>query len=38
MRGYVYIKVLESAPTRYDQGIRMLSRGVIDDVHEGGRE
>jgi demethylmenaquinone methyltransferase/2-methoxy-6-polyprenyl-1,4-benzoquinol methylase len=30
---YVYMKVLESTPLRYDRGIRILSRGAIDDVY-----
>lgn len=34
MSTYVYMKVLESAPERYDRGIRILSRGTIDRVHE----
>jgi ubiquinone/menaquinone biosynthesis C-methylase UbiE len=33
MSGYVYMKVLESAPGRYDRGIRMLSHGAIDLVY-----
>jgi ubiquinone/menaquinone biosynthesis C-methylase UbiE len=31
---YVYMKVLESAPERYDRGIHRLSRGAIDAVYE----
>jgi ubiquinone/menaquinone biosynthesis C-methylase UbiE len=31
---YVFMKVLESAPHRYDLGIRLLSRGGIERVHE----
>jgi ubiquinone/menaquinone biosynthesis C-methylase UbiE len=30
---YVYMKVLEAAPERYDRGIRLLSRGSIDSVY-----
>jgi ubiquinone/menaquinone biosynthesis C-methylase UbiE len=30
---FVWMKVLESAPERYDRGIRRLSRGRIDDVY-----
>jgi ubiquinone/menaquinone biosynthesis C-methylase UbiE len=33
MSGYVYMKVLESAPERYDLGIRMLSRGTIRGIY-----
>lgn len=33
MSSYVYMKVLESTPDRYDRGIRILSRGRIDDVY-----
>lgn len=33
MSTYVYMKVLESTPERYDRGIRILSRGKIDDVY-----
>lgn len=31
---YVFMKVLESAPRRYDFGIRLLSLGRIDRVHQ----
>lgn len=31
---FLYMKILESAPERYDRGIRMLSRGRIDEVYE----
>jgi ubiquinone/menaquinone biosynthesis C-methylase UbiE len=31
---YVYMKVLESTPQRYDRGIRILSRGAIDGVYQ----
>lgn len=34
MSSFVWMKVLESAPERYDRGLRMLSRGRIDDVYE----
>ena len=34
MSSYVWMKVLESAPERYDRGIRMLSGGHIDDVYQ----
>lgn len=34
MSSYVYMKVLESTPERYDRGIRVLSRGTIDDVYQ----
>ena len=34
MSSYVFMKVLESAPGRYDLGIRLLSRGGIVRVHE----
>ncbi|MEZ4654526.1 MAG: methyltransferase domain-containing protein [Candidatus Eisenbacteria bacterium] len=33
MSSYVYMKVLESTPQRYDRGIRILSRGAIDEVY-----
>lgn len=33
MSSYVYMKVLESTPDRYDRGIRILSRGAIDNVY-----
>jgi ubiquinone/menaquinone biosynthesis C-methylase UbiE len=33
MSTYVFMKVLESAPERYDRGIRMLSGGAIDAVY-----
>ncbi len=32
MSSFVWMKVLESAPERYDRGVRMLSRGRIDGV------
>lgn len=34
MSSYVYMKVLESTPQRYDRGIRILSRGNIDEVYD----
>lgn len=34
MSSFVWMKVLESAPQRYDRGIRLLSRGRIEDVYE----
>jgi ubiquinone/menaquinone biosynthesis C-methylase UbiE len=33
MSSYVYMKVLESTPQRYDRGIRILSRGAIGGVY-----
>jgi demethylmenaquinone methyltransferase/2-methoxy-6-polyprenyl-1,4-benzoquinol methylase len=30
---YVYMKVLESAPERYDQGMRLLTAGRLERVH-----
>jgi len=33
MSSFVWMKVLESAPERYDRGIRILSRGRIEDVY-----
>lgn len=33
MSSYVYMKVLESSPERYDRGIRWLSGGRIDAVY-----
>jgi ubiquinone/menaquinone biosynthesis C-methylase UbiE len=33
MSSFVWMKVLESGPERYDHGVRMLSRGRIDDVY-----
>ncbi|MHC4135147.1 MAG: corrinoid protein-associated methyltransferase CpaM [Planctomycetota bacterium] len=33
MSTYVYMKLLESAPERYDRGIRILSRGMIDKAY-----
>jgi hypothetical protein len=34
MTSFVWIKVLESAPQRYDRGIAMLSGGRITEAHE----
>lgn len=34
MSSYVLMKMLESTPTRYDRGIRLLSRGTIGRVYE----
>ncbi len=34
MSSFVWMKVLESAPERYDRGIRMLSGGRIGEVYE----
>lgn len=34
MSSYVYMKVLESTPQRYDRGIRILSRGAIGKVYQ----
>lgn len=34
MSSFVWMKVLESTPERYDRGIRLLSRGRIDDVYQ----
>jgi ubiquinone/menaquinone biosynthesis C-methylase UbiE len=34
MSSFVWMKVLESAPQRYDRGIRMLSCGRIEEVYE----
>jgi len=34
MSSYVFMKVLESAPERYDLGLRLLSHGRIADVYE----
>jgi ubiquinone/menaquinone biosynthesis C-methylase UbiE len=33
MSSFVWMKVLESAPERYDSGIRMLSCGRIDEIY-----
>ena len=30
---YVYMKVLESAPGRYDRGMRILTLGRLERVH-----
>jgi ubiquinone/menaquinone biosynthesis C-methylase UbiE len=34
MSSFVWMRVLESAPERYDRGIRILSRGRIDAVYQ----
>lgn len=34
MSTYVLMKILESSPTRYDQGIRILTRGRINRVYD----
>ncbi len=34
MSSFVWMKVLESAPQRYDRGISVLSRGRINEVYE----
>ena len=34
MSSFVWMKVLESAPERYDRGIRMLSCGRIEAAYE----
>jgi demethylmenaquinone methyltransferase/2-methoxy-6-polyprenyl-1,4-benzoquinol methylase len=34
MSSFVWMKFLESAPERYDRGIRLLSRGRIGNVYE----
>ncbi len=34
MSSFVWMKVLESTPERYDRGIRLLSRGRIDEVYD----
>jgi demethylmenaquinone methyltransferase/2-methoxy-6-polyprenyl-1,4-benzoquinol methylase len=34
MSTYVYMRILESAPQRYDLGLRLLSLGRIDAVYE----
>lgn len=34
MSSFAWMKVLESTPERYDQGIRLLSRGRIGDVYD----
>lgn len=34
MSSYVFMKVLESAPRRYDRGIRLLTRGRIEDIYQ----
>ncbi len=34
MSSYVFMKILESAPQRYDRGIRMLSGGHIEEIYQ----
>lgn len=34
MPSFLYMKILESTPERYDRGIRILSRGRIDGIYE----
>lgn len=34
MSTYVFMKILESATTRYDKGIRMLTGGKLDDAYD----
>ena len=34
MSSYVLMKILESTPTRYDTGIRLISRGAIGRVYD----
>ena len=34
MPGFVFTKVLESTPERYDMGMHLLSRGRIDEIYE----
>lgn len=34
MSSFVWMKVLESTPERYDRGIRMLSGGIIEQVYQ----
>lgn len=34
MSAYVLMKVLESAPNRYDRGIRILTLGKLDDAYD----
>jgi demethylmenaquinone methyltransferase/2-methoxy-6-polyprenyl-1,4-benzoquinol methylase len=34
MSSYVFMKILESAPHRYDRGLRILTRGRITDIYE----
>lgn len=33
MPSFLYMKILESTPERYDRGIRILSRGRIDEIY-----
>lgn len=34
MPSFAFMKILESTPERYDRGIRLLSRGRIDEVYK----
>lgn len=34
MSSYVFMKILESVPQRYDRGLRILTRGRIDEVYQ----
>ncbi len=34
MSSYVFMKVLESTPARYDRGMKILSRGRIDEIYQ----
>ncbi|MGD8605677.1 MAG: methyltransferase domain-containing protein, partial [Myxococcales bacterium] len=34
MSSFVWMKLLESAPERYDRGLRLLSAGRIQEVYE----
>lgn len=34
MSSFAFMKILESTPERYDRGMRVLSRGRIEDIYE----
>ncbi|WP_461863564.1 SAM-dependent methyltransferase, partial [Thermococcus sp.] len=34
MPAYLLMKVLESAPSRYDRGIRILTLGKLDEAYD----
>ena len=34
MSTYIFMKILESAPSRYDRGIRILTLGKLDKVYD----
>ncbi len=34
MSTYILMKILESAPSRYDRGIRMLTLGMVDEAYD----